>query len=136
MKARRAVLALLLPQRAAGAALSVAHALREATPGLASASSAIPSVAVPVAASSASDVVPTAGEAAAAPTMPQPGNLTLLPLEMGLPLVVRVGVYFADVREVDENDGTFTGTIDLRAGWRDPRLAYDASTAPSGFLEF
>lgn len=57
------------------------------------------------------------------------------PLGRGLPILVRVGVYFADVADVDENEGEFVATIDVRLRWDDPRLAYPKAQAPRGFVE-
>jgi hypothetical protein len=61
--------------------------------------------------------------------------LTGIPLGRGLPVVVRVGVAFIDVSAIDENEGTFTATIDLRLRWNDPRLGFPAADAPGGFHE-
>src|SRR4029079_348554 len=58
-----------------------------------------------------------------------------LPLAKGLPLVVRVAVYFATVDEIDENEGTFDATIDLRLRWEDSRLRCPVSDVPGGMLE-
>ncbi len=58
-----------------------------------------------------------------------------LPLGKGLPIVVRTAVYFADIDDIDENEGTFVGTLDVRLRWEDPRLRYPASDTPRGFVE-
>ena len=63
-------------------------------------------------------------------------DLTSLPLGKGLPVMVRVGVYFQSITAFDDNEGTFTGTVDMRLRWEDPRLRYPAETTPRGFQEF
>ncbi|HEX2730970.1 MAG TPA: hypothetical protein VHM70_05170 [Polyangiaceae bacterium] len=62
--------------------------------------------------------------------------LTSIPLDTGLPLVVRGGLYFADVAGIDDKEGNFSATVDLRLRWQDLRLHYDPSLAPMGFKEF
>lgn len=76
------------------------------------------------------------GGAWAQPAGPAPSALTDLPLESGLPVVVRAGVAFADVDSVDENAEEFTGVVDVRLQWNDRRLAFPASEAPTGFREW
>lgn len=63
------------------------------------------------------------------------GNPPALPMGGGLPLIVRVGVAFADVAGVDENEGAFDATVDVRLLWRDATLSYPASEVPNGFRE-
>jgi hypothetical protein len=63
-------------------------------------------------------------------------DLTKLPLDKGLPLIVRTGLNFIEVLSIDENEATFKATIDLRLTWVDLRLRYDASETPAGFKEF
>ena len=63
-------------------------------------------------------------------------DLTTLPLDKGLPVIVRVGVYYQSVTGFDENAGTFNGTVDLRLRWEDPRLHYPAGDTPRGFQEY
>lgn len=58
-----------------------------------------------------------------------------LPVEAGLPIGVRVAARFVSVQEVDENDGTFRAVVDLRSGWRDPRIALDATQVVVGFRQ-
>lgn len=55
------------------------------------------------------------------------------PIGKGMPIPVRVAVYFADVESIEENDGEFVGTVDLRVRWEDPRLRYPKQEAPRGF---
>ena len=57
------------------------------------------------------------------------------PLGKGMPIMVRVGVYFAEIADIDENEGEFVATIDVRLRWEDPRLAYAKNLAPRGFVE-
>lgn len=73
---------------------------------------------------------------ARAAAAPRTAPLTSIPRGRGLPVVVRTGVYYADVKEVDENKGTYVATLDVRMRWGDPRLSYEAVTAPRGFQEF
>ncbi|WP_162894983.1 ligand-gated ion channel [Rhizobium terrae] len=47
---------------------------------------------------------------------------TDLPLGKGLPVEVQVGIAFVDISGFDENEGTFTATVDIRACWDDLRL--------------
>lgn len=63
-------------------------------------------------------------------------DLTSLPLGKGLPVLVRVGLYFQSITAFDDNEGTFTGTVDMRLRWEDPRLRYSAETTPRGFQEY
>ena len=64
---------------------------------------------------------------------PQP---TTLPLGAGLPVVVRTGLSFVDVEAIDENAQTYAATVDLRLRWKDARLAYPPSDAPTGYQEW
>lgn len=63
-------------------------------------------------------------------------DLTSLPLGKGLPVMVRVGLYFQSITAFDDNEGAFTGTVDMRLRWEDPRLRYPAETTPRGFQEY
>jgi hypothetical protein len=63
-------------------------------------------------------------------------DLTTLPLDKGLPVVVRTGIYYQSISAFDENADTFNGTIDLRLRWEDPRLRYSATETPKGFQEY
>jgi hypothetical protein len=60
-------------------------------------------------------------------------DLTSLPLGKGLPVLVRVGLYFQSITAFDDNQGAFTGTVDMRLRWEDPRLRYSAETTPRAF---
>lgn len=55
---------------------------------------------------------------------------------MGLPVVVRTGVYFAAITSINESDKTFDATVDIRLLWRDPRLQFARADAPLGYMEF
>lgn len=70
------------------------------------------------------------------PSTPRARALTALPLEKGLPVVVRAGLAYIDVHEVNENEGTFTATVDMRLRWEDPRLRYPKEETPRGFYEY
>ncbi len=63
-------------------------------------------------------------------------GLKELPLDSGLPLVVRAGLAFVNVEAIDENKQVFTGTVDLRLSWVDLRLRYPAAEAPVGYREW
>jgi hypothetical protein len=63
-------------------------------------------------------------------------DLTTLPLDKGLPVMVRTGIYYQSISTFDENADTFNGTIDLRLRWEDPRLRYSAAETPKGFQEY
>ncbi len=76
------------------------------------------------------EVADTAAQELAPATPPE--DLRSLPTGRGLPVVVQMGVYFLDVGDVDENEGSFDATVDVRATWIDPRLAYPASEAAGG----
>jgi hypothetical protein len=47
-----------------------------------------------------------------------------LPLDSGLPVIVRTGLRFEQISSIDENQGSCTATVDLRLRWQDARLAY------------
>ncbi len=63
-------------------------------------------------------------------------DLTQLPLDKGLPVIVRTGIYYQSISAFDENAGSFNGTVDLRLRWEDPRLRYPAEDTPKGFQEY
>jgi Neurotransmitter-gated ion-channel ligand binding domain len=75
-----------------------------------------------------------AGPTTEVPAGVDPAHLTA-PLGKGLPVMVRTAVYFADIEEIDENEGEFAATVDVRLRWEDPRLRYPASDAPRGFVD-
>lgn len=83
---------------------------------------------------------PAAPAPAAAMSTPPPAvaaeTLTALPRGKGLPVVVRTGVCFVNLESVEENEGAFVATIDLRVRWVDLRLRYAPAEAPDGFKEF
>lgn len=59
-----------------------------------------------------------------------------LPQGRGLPVVVRAGLTYMEVKEISENDGAFTATIDMRVRWQDQRLAWRAGETGPGYKEF
>lgn len=61
--------------------------------------------------------------------------LDTLPTGAGLPLTVRVAVFFIDVHAIDDVAGRFDATVDIRLVWRDSRLRYPAGSEPNGFRE-
>lgn len=71
-----------------------------------------------------------------APATEQARPLTALPLDSGLPVVVRAGLGFVQVEGIDENQETFAATVDLRLQWTDLRLSYPATEAPIGYREW
>lgn len=89
----------------------------------ADASSDASSDAVADAASDAAADAP-AGPSRSAPTpaAEDEGTARELPTARGLPVIVRAAVQFVELREVAENDGTFSATVDVRLLWQDPRL--------------
>lgn len=90
---------------------------------------------------SASTATSTATAARPTPSAPQPAEiaaetLTAVPRGKGLPVVVRTAVCFVNLDSVDENEGAFVATIDIRIRWVDLRLRYAPAEAPEGFKEF
>jgi Neurotransmitter-gated ion-channel ligand binding domain len=69
-------------------------------------------------------------------SQPKQEDMTSLPLGKGLPVLVRTGLYFQGITDFDDNQGLFTGTVDMRLRWDDSRLRYAAETTPRGFQEF
>ncbi len=63
-------------------------------------------------------------------------DLTQLPWDQGLPLMVRTGVKFVSVTEVNEAGNTFSAVVDFRLKWTDLRQRYEPEEAPSGFKEW
>lgn len=59
-----------------------------------------------------------------------------IPLNKGLPVVVRTGLYVLEVKSFDENEGTFQATTDLRLTWTDLRLRYPPGESIDGYREF
>ena len=68
--------------------------------------------------------------------LPEKEDMTSLPLGKGLPVLVRTGVFFQSITDFDDNQGIFTGTIDMRLRWTDSRLRFPAQSTPRGFQEF
>jgi len=66
---------------------------------------------------------------------PEPENRMTLPLGKGLPVVIRAGVYFVSIDDIDESAQTFDATIDVRLRWEDPRLRFPKADVPGGVLE-
>jgi hypothetical protein len=54
---------------------------------------------------------------------------TSLPLEKGLPVVVKAAVSYVEIFSFDENAATFRATVDLRLRWEDLRLRRPAEEA-------
>jgi hypothetical protein len=47
---------------------------------------------------------------------------TSLPMDKGLPILVKAAVTFVDLTDFDENTGNFRATVDVRLRWEDLRL--------------
>jgi len=62
-------------------------------------------------------------------------SLRSTPTGKGLPVVVRIGLYFAEIETIDEQHGWFGSTVDLRLRWEDPRLRFPAAEALGGFMD-
>lgn len=85
-------------------------------------------------------VVPTAvvpAPAVEAPTTARTTTegLTTIPLGKGLPVVIRAGLFFVEVSSIDENEGNFTATVDLRLRWQDPRLRVPPESIAGEYVE-
>lgn len=78
---------------------------------------------------------PEAAAPAVAPVQSAPA-LTTLPLDSGLPVVVRAGLAFVAVEGIDENEEAFTATVDVRLSWFDLRLRYPAEETPIGYRQW
>lgn len=63
-------------------------------------------------------------------------DITQLPIDQGLPLMVRTGVKFVSVTDLNETDNTFSGVVDMRLIWTDLRQRYDTREAADGFKEW
>lgn len=82
-------------------------------------------------------VAPAAAPASpVTPAQPEARPLTALPLDSGLPVVVRAGLAFVAVEGIDENEESFTATVDVRLSWIDLRLRYPAAETPIGYREW
>lgn len=79
---------------------------------------------------------PAPATATSASTAPPGQTMTDVPLDKGLPVMVRPGLVFGDVEGIDENAQQFAGTVDIRLQWQDLRLRYPAEEAPVGFKEY
>ncbi|MFN0071142.1 MAG: hypothetical protein ACKVVP_06590 [Chloroflexota bacterium] len=62
-------------------------------------------------------------------------DLTSIPTERGLPVVVRTALHMAEVASIEEQDGVFTATADVRLRWEDARLRFPASEALGGVVD-
>lgn len=70
---------------------------------------------------------------------PEPTNdegLSEIPMGNGLPVRVNVGVFFLEVNSFEDTKGEFEGTVDVRLGWSDPRLAFPVKDTLRGYREF
>jgi hypothetical protein len=83
---------------------------------------------------SASAVMNAAKNAAEKPA--DAAALTSIPTGKGLPVVVRVALFFNHIESFDDNKNTFEATTDLRLTWFDPRLRYPAEEGLNGYKEY
>ena len=65
----------------------------------------------------------------------QDNNLTI-PIDKGLPVIVRTALYYNDLKAFNDNQETFEATTDLRLIWEDPRLSYQESENVYDYKEF
>jgi neurotransmitter-gated ion-channel len=126
------------PATAAAPALPPAAAATAPTPPPAAATAPPPPVEVRAPPASERPSPQTASISATAPPAPpeSPRALNELPLDSGLPVVVRAGLAFIDVDGIDENREIFPATVDLRLSWVDLRLRFPAEDAPIGYREW
>ncbi len=89
----------------------------------------------PSAAPSASAAAATPAPAKADATKGGEDDLTTLPLGTGLPLGIRVGVFYLDVKSFDDTKGEFVATTDVRLRWTDLRHRFPASEEHRGYRE-
>jgi hypothetical protein len=76
-----------------------------------------------------------AGAHQEAPVAPKAEDLLSIPTGMGLPVMVRVAVFFLDMKGFDDTKGEVECTLDLRTQWRDTRLAFPKDEALRGYKE-
>jgi hypothetical protein len=89
----------------------------------------------PGASASAAASAPPAPPTPDAPSAAGAEDLTTLPVGKGLPLGVRVGVFFLEVRSFDDTKGEFVATTDLRLRWADLRQRFPAREELHGYKE-
>ncbi len=70
------------------------------------------------------------------PNQAQVSSLKNFPAGVPMPLRVGVGVYILDLKQLNEGAGTYQGQIQLRYRWRDPALAFAATTVGQDFQAF
>lgn len=63
-------------------------------------------------------------------------TLTVIPQGRGMPILIRVGLSFIELKDISENEGTFTATVDMRLRWQDMRLAFPISSTLAGYQEY
>lgn len=63
-------------------------------------------------------------------------SLLDLPEGTGLPLLVNVGISFIEVSTINENEGAFEATIELRLRWRDLRLRFPKNETATGYKDY
>jgi len=66
----------------------------------------------------------------------QKDSIIDLPTEGGLPLTVKTGVSFIDVTQINEMEGNFTATVDIKMCWTDLRLSFPKKETISGYKDF
>ncbi len=65
---------------------------------------------------------------------PPPKSLSSLPIDKGLPVIVRMALRYVEVTSIDEAEATYTATVDLRLRWQDLRLQVPSRVCASGLL--
>ncbi|HEU4405679.1 MAG TPA: hypothetical protein VFS43_10345, partial [Polyangiaceae bacterium] len=77
----------------------------------------------------------TAGAPAEAGGAPE-RKLTTIPTTRGLPVLVRVAIFFLELKSFDDAKGEFEATTDVRLRWTDPRLRFTPGEGMPAFREY
>jgi hypothetical protein len=87
-------------------------------------------------------LVPSSSGRAAEPAPESDGTaaakleLTSLPVDGGLPVMVNIGVFVIELRSFDDVKGEFEATTDLRLRWKDPRLRFRGTGLSGKYKEY
>ena len=63
-------------------------------------------------------------------------DLQSLPRGLGLPVMIRTAADFVEIKEINENQASFSATVDTRRRWRDKRLAHNDPKDSREYIEF
>jgi uncharacterized Tic20 family protein len=63
-------------------------------------------------------------------------TLTVIPQGRGMPIMIRVGLTFIELKGINENEGSFTATVDMRVRWQDLRLQFARTAGSTGYQEW